>query len=224
MIRNPLAIAIAALTLAAGPAYAQKDIDKVNGSITAEAGQEYGDLDTVNGSIRLHDGARAEDAGTVNGSIKGGDDVHVDSLGTVNGSIRLGERAQVRDGVETVNGSIFLDTGSRVGGDVTTVNGAIGLVDTDLAGDIETVRGDITVGIGSHVKGGIHVDKPDNHGFNISLGKREPPRIVIGPNAVVEGPMVFEYPVKLYVHGTARVGKITGATAIAFSTPTPPQD
>ena len=223
-LRLAPALSLALLAVSMPALAADDDHSKVNGTIRIEAGEHTGDLDTVNGSIRLHDGARAEDAGTVNGSIKGGDDVHVDSLGTVNGSIRLGERAQVRDGVETVNGSIFLDTGSRVGGDVTTVNGAIGLVDTDLAGDIETVRGDITVGIGSHVKGGIHVDKPDNHGFNISLGKREPPRIVIGPNAVVEGPMVFEYPVRLYVHGTARVGKITGATAIAFSTPTPPQD
>ena len=224
MIRNPLAIAITALTLAAGPAYAQKDIDKVNGSITAEAGTRYGDLETVKGSIHLEDGAQLEDASTVNGGIKGGDDVRVDSLGTVNGSIRMGERAQVRGEVETVNGSIFFNTGSRVGGDIASVNGAIGLVDTDLAGDIETVRGDITVGIGSHVKGGIHVEKPNGNGWSFGMGKQDPPRIVIGPDAVVDGPLVFEYPVKLYVHATARVGKVTGATAVAFSTPTPPED
>lgn len=226
MTRTRLATATAAalIALAANPAFAQQSIDKVNGSITAEAGQLYGDLETVNGSIRLEDGARLEDASTVNGSIKGGDDVQARSLETVNGSIRVGERAKIAGGVETVNGSVFVDRGSSVGDDIATVNGAIGIVDTDLAGDIETVRGDITVGIGSHVKGGIHVEKPDNGGWNISFGKKQPPRIVIGPDAVVEGPLVFEYEVKLYVHDSARVGKVTGATPIAFSTPTPPEN
>ena len=48
--------------------------------------------------------------------------------------------------------------------------------------------------------------------------------VVIGPNAVVDGPLVFEREVKLYVHGSARTGKITGASAIRFDTPTPPKD
>jgi DUF4097 and DUF4098 domain-containing protein YvlB len=221
MTRTRLAIAAAALVLA-GPVFAQQDIDKINGSITADAGQRYGDLETVNGSIRLEAGAQVDEAQTVNGSIKGDDDVHARSLTTVNGGIRMGERAQVARGVETVNGAIFLNRGSNVGGDISTVNGAIGLVDTDLAGDIETVRGDITVGIGSHVKGGIHVEKPNGNGWSLHFGKHEPPRIVIGPGAVVEGPLVFEYEVTLYVHQTARIGKVTGAKAIAFSTPTPP--
>ena len=50
--------------------------------------------------------------------------------------------------------------------DVSTVNGAIGLVDTDLGGGIETVNGDITVGVGSHVKGGIQVEKPSGNWCN----------------------------------------------------------
>ncbi len=214
-----------AMPLLASPALADgKDIDKVNGSITAETGQQYGDLETVNGSIRLQDGARIKDAETVNGSIKAGDDIHARSLSTVNGSIRLGTGAQLAKGIETVNGSIFVDRRGRIGADVSTVNGGIGLVDTDLAGDIETVSGDITVGIGSHVKGGIHVEKPSPSWMPFHIGKKQPLRIVIGPNAVVEGPLVFEREVKLYVHDSARIGKVTGATVIAFSTPTPPKD
>lgn len=214
-----------AAPMLAPPAFADgKSIDKVNGSITAEAGQRYGDLETVNGSIHLLDGANLDDAETVNGSIKGGDNVRAHSLSTVNGSIRLGTGAQLARDIETVNGGIFVDRGSRIGGDISTVNGAIGLVQTELAGGIETVSGDITVGVGSHVKGGIHVEKPHNSWMPIHIGKKQPPRIVIGPNAVVEGPMVFEREVKLYVHSTARIGKVTGATAIAFSTPTPPED
>ncbi|MGV8923816.1 MAG: hypothetical protein ACOH1L_10805, partial [Thermomonas sp.] len=37
-----------------------QDIDKVNSSITAEAGQAYGDLSTVNGSIKIEANARIE--------------------------------------------------------------------------------------------------------------------------------------------------------------------
>jgi hypothetical protein len=47
---------------------------------------------------------------------------------------------------------------------------------------------------------------------------------VIGPGAVVEGPLVFEREVKLYVHASARTGAITGATAIRFDGAHAPQD
>jgi hypothetical protein len=83
------------------------------------------------------------------------------------------------------------------------------------------VRGSVTVGVDSHVKGGLKVSKSTGM-FN--LDSRKPPRIIIGPNAVVEGPLVFEREVKLYVHRTARTGTITGATAIAFDSATAPQD
>ncbi|MFC7301737.1 hypothetical protein [Cognatiluteimonas weifangensis] len=225
MPRTRLALALALALFAAAPAFAQgQDIDKINGSITATAGQRYGDLETVNGSIRLQAGAQAADVETVNGSIHGEDDVRAQTLSTVNGGIRLGRRAQVEAGIETVNGAIFLDRGSRVGGDVATVNGGIGLVDTDLAGDIATVSGDITVGAGSHVKGGIRVDKPNRGGVHVRLGRQRAPKIVIGPDAVVEGPLVFEREVRLYVHASARIGSVRGATAVRYSTPTPPAD
>ena len=202
---------------------AARDIDKINGRITAEAGQAYGDLSTVNGGVHLANGARAQDVDTVNGSVDAGDDVSTHDVATVNGSIHFGKRANVAGDVETVNGGIFLDRGSRVRGGASTVNGGIGLVETQLGGSIETVAGDITVGVGSRVSGGIRVDKPTGK-WNLQIGKQKIPRVVIGPNAVVDGPLVFEREVKLYVHGSARTGKITGATAIRFDTPTPPKD
>lgn len=210
------------LALAATPALAQQEISKVNGSVNAEAGQAYGDLDTVNGSIRIDDGVTAQDASTVNGSITVGDKARVESLETVNGGIRVGKGVQVRNDVETVNGSIFTDRGTTVGGTVDTVNGSIGLVSTQVAGDIGTVSGDITVGVGSHVKGGIKVTK--SKGINISVVPKRDPRVIIGPNAVVEGPLVFERPVTLYVHSSAKVGPVTGATAKAYSTDTAPTE
>ena len=190
------------LALAAPLAHAEEDISKVNGSIEAAAGQHYRDLETVNGSIRIGDGTQARDASTVNGSIT------------------VGDRAQV-DGLETVNGAIRLGTGVKVSSGIETVNGAIGLVGTELAGDIETLNGDVTVGIGSRVKGGITVER--NTGWFQGKGRRDP-RVVIGPDAVVEGPLVFKREVHLHVHRSARIGPVTGAEARIYDTDTAPQD
>lgn len=222
MNRNRLAFTLAvALAACAAPAFAQQDIDKVNGGIRAEAGQTYGDLETVNGGIDIGDGAVIEDASTVNGGIEGGDDVQARDLEAVNGGVRLGKRARVH-GIETVNGGIYLDRGSEVSGSIENVNGGIGIVGTVVGGDIETVTGNITVGADSHVKGGIRVEKPN--GISFRWKKQRPPRIVIGPNAVVDGPLVFERDVVLYVHTSARIGRVSGATAKPYSTATPPEE
>ena len=188
-----------------GVAVEGADIDKVNGSITAESGQAYGNLETVNGSIRIEDGAHARDAQTVNGSIKAGDAIEAGDLGTV-------------------NGGIFVDHGGNVAKGIETVNGAIGIVATELGGGIETVNGDVTVGIDSHVRGGIKVSKPTSNWMPIKFGNNRKPRIVIGPNAVVDGGLVFEREVTLYVHTSARIGTVTGATPVAFDTPSAPRD
>ena len=210
-----------ALALSASAAFAQQDISKVNGSVTAEAGQAYGDLETVNGSIRIGAGATVDDASTVNGSITVGEKATASSLETVNGSIRLERDVTVNGSVETVNGAIFIDRGGKVRKGVETVNGSIGLVGTHVGGDVETVRGSITVGVDSHVAGGLRVEK--STGF-FNTDSKKPPRIIIGPNAVVEGPLVFERPVVLYVHKTAKIGPVTGATAQSFDGDTAPKE
>jgi DUF4097 and DUF4098 domain-containing protein YvlB len=229
MNRTLLSLAlVAASGLVSGLAFAQhstmpaRDIDKVNGNITAQAGQAYGDLSTVNGGIDLERGTRAEDVETVNGGIEAGADVAAGDVSTVNGGIRFGQRARIAGSVETVNGGIYVDRGSRVQRGVATVNGAIGLVDTDVGGEIETVNGDVTVGAGSSVKGGIHVEKPGRMG--LQWGKQRVPRIVIGPGAVVEGPLVFDREVVLYVHASARTGAIRGAVARRYEGERAPRD
>lgn len=237
--RSLLAAALAAALLPS-VASAGQDIDKVMGSITAHAGEEYGSLETVNGSIHVEAkartgnietvngsidvaaGAQVGDVETVNGGIEAGVDVNAGSLETVNGRIRIEGRNRVGS-IETVNGSVFAGRGSDVAHGVETVNGAIGLVDTDVGGDVNTVNGDVTIGIDSHVRGGLTVEKPRGGGFGITFKPRVP-RIVIGPGAVVDGPLVFKREVKLYVHTTARIGAVTGATPVAFDTPTAPKD
>lgn len=220
MRRHPAGLFIVALTAAiAAPAFAQEDIDKVNGSIVAEAGRTYGELDTVNGGIRVERGAVAESAETVNGGISLEEDAQVETAETVNGGIKLGPGAAISGDASTVNGGIRLDEGGRIGGRVSTVNGMIELDRAQIDRGIGTVNGDITVGEGSIVRGGILVEKPNVGWFN--WGTRRKPRIVIGPNATVEGELRFEHEVELYVSDSAMVGKITGATAKTFSGDTP---
>ncbi len=220
MKRNSSALLLT-LALVSATGWASDNISKVNGAIHAEAGRSYGDVETVNGSITIDDGVTIREASTVNGSISVGNNVRAGSLETVNGAIKAGGKVEVDGSVEAVNGSVFFDRGSRIRDDVETVNGAIGLVDTDVGGNLETVTGDITVGVGSHVKGGIKVEKPKG---NFNLKSSRVPRIVIGPNAVVEGPLVFEREVTLHVHRTAKIGPVTGATAKPFDTAAAPND
>ncbi|MBD7924566.1 hypothetical protein JR064_11895 [Xanthomonas sp. CFBP 8703] len=210
-----------ALALAAGPALAAEGISKVNGSITAESGKQYGDLETVNGGITVESGASVGDVETVNGSLKIADNAQTGGLSTVNGGIRVGQQVQISESIETVNGGIFVDRGGRIGGSVESVNGSIGLVATQLEGGIETVNGDITVGHDSHLGGGIEIKKPS---FSISFKPTRKPRIIIGPRAVIDGPLHFEREVTLYVHRSAKTGPISGATAQPFDGDTAPEN
>ena len=207
--------------LASSPAWAQDNISKVNGSITAEAGQRYGKLDTVNGGIRVGEGSETGSIDTVNGGVKVADRARTGSIETVNGGVRLGREVIARGNVSTVNGSIFSDRGSQIEGGVETVNGGIGLVESRVSKDVETVNGDITVGIGSQVDGGVRVRKPS---FSVSLTAVRKPRVIIGPNAVVSGALHFERDGVLYVHRTARIGPVSGADPIPFDSETAPAD
>jgi hypothetical protein len=190
-----------------------RNISHVNRGITAEAGRSYGDLETVNGGITVEDGVTAETVETVNGGITVGDHARVRSLETVNGGIHAGQDVQVARGAETVNGGIRFEFGSSVGGDISTVNGGITVKQTRVQGRIETVGGDITVGNGSVVQGGILVEKPTG----ISWGKQRVPRIIIGPNATVNGTLRFEREVELFVHPSAKIGAVSGASVQRYT-------
>lgn len=223
MRRTLLALALpAALCFATAQAHDSdgNDISKVNGGITAESGQHYGDLDTVNGGITVESRATANKVETVNGGITIEDEAQVRSLETVNGGIHAGERVHVTDGAETVNGGIRFDFNSQVGGDVTTVNGGITVRQSEVGGQLHTVSGDITVGAKSVVHGGILVEKP--HG--ISFGRQRTPRIVIGPNAIVQGTLRFDREVELFVHPSAKIGTVVGAKVQAWSDSLPPRN
>jgi DUF4097 and DUF4098 domain-containing protein YvlB len=238
-VRKLVSVIALSLAVVAGPSFAEQNIDKVFGGITAEAGQEYGSLETVNGGITIRAGATVRSAETVNGGIdidseaivgsaetvNGGIDVgadaRVESLETVNGGIDLNRGAQVEEGVETVNGAIRLDDANRVGGDVATVNGAISVMASEVGGSLTTTNGDITLARGATVRGGILVEKSEG---NWLRDNARTPRIVIGANCTVVGALVFEREVELFVHPTAKIGTVTGATAQSFTDALPARD
>ena len=186
----------------------------INGDVSVAAGQTAGDVATVNGSVNVGDGATVGGAMTVNGGVTLGANVTAKSVKTVNGEVRLGEAAKVSGGVLSVNGALTLEKGADVSGKIANVNGDIQLTTAHVGGGITTINGDIEVGRDSRVEGGIHVDKPD---FSGDMKNTRVPRIVIGPGAVVQGPLLFERAVKLYVSDSAQIGPVEGATPELFS-------
>lgn len=212
-----LILAALSLTVPALAMAGDGDIDKINGTAQVDAGQKAGDVSTVNGAVRIGAGASVLKADTVNGSIELGDRAQAQSLETVNGAITMGKASQVRGEVSTVNGSMRLAEGADVGGKLENVNGTIVLNAAHVAGGIETVAGDITIGANSRVEGGIVIDKV--HGwFN---GSQRQPTVVIGPHAVVTGTLEFRREVVLKVSDSAQIGAVKGATAVTFSGATP---
>jgi len=206
--------------LSSGAVFAKgKDIDKVNGSIHTEAGVSYGDLESVNGSIDLDENAIAETVSTVNGSIRIRDGAQAESIETVNGGLKLGSRVVIHEGLETVNGRIVVGSGSRIGEGIESVNGSIEVDNAEIGGGIETVNADLTLDNGALVRGGIHYDEPGGSWFN--FGKKKTPKVVIGANVVVEGDLTFDHEVELFVHDSAKVGRISGASAKRYSGSTP---
>ncbi|MEN7342141.1 MAG: hypothetical protein AAAFM81_04330 [Pseudomonadota bacterium] len=181
----------------------------VNGNIkVGEAASVTGDLTTVNGGISIADGAAVSNVETVNGRVSIGNNVQLDSSTTVNGRNKLGENVIVSSEVSTVNGKIDIGTGTRVGEDVSAVNGKITMSGADVSGNVVNVNGGMDILDASIVRGDVIVRKPKKMGF--SWGKRSKPRIVIGRSVVIEGTLVLEQPVNLYVHESARVNEIRG--------------
>lgn len=193
--------------------------EHINGAVSVAAGAAPADASTVNGAVELANDAVAKQVSTVNGSITLGDRAAADSAETVNGAVTIGADARVGGNVSTVNGAVTLRRGAAVKGDVQNVNGQITLDAAHVGGSIETAVGDITVGADSRVDGGVAIRR--SQGFSISFSDSVPV-VIIGPGAIVNGPLAFERDVKLYVSDRATTGAITGATPIPFPGEKPP--
>jgi len=183
------------------------NISKVNSSITVERGQQAGDVSTVNGSITVGDDARVRDVETVNGAIRLGQRAQARGIEAVNGAITLAEDVLVSDDVSAVNGKLTLRRGARVDGRLENVNGDFVLEGATVRGGLGTVNGDVRVGAGSLIDGGILVEKPS--GWSWPKSERLP-RVTIEAGAVVNGTLKFEREVELQVADGAAVGPIEG--------------
>ena len=166
-----------------------------------------GSYSTVNKSISIGENTTAGDVESVNGSIRIGDNSFVDSVEAVNGSIKLGNDVTVDDSVEAVNGTITLQAGCQVGGHVETVNGTIRMENTQVADNVETVNGALRILDRSEVSGNVLVRKPNGWSWS---HRSNPVKVEIGQDVVVHGDLIFEHPVELRLHETAKVGEIIG--------------
>ena len=211
MRRLPLVVLISAVfagaAIAGGPEHEHAthhgDISKVNRSISIDDGGRAGDVETVNGSITIGSDAVVETAETVNGSVRIGTNAQAETLETVNGSITVGSKTVVADGIETVNGGIQLADDAASLGKIETVNGRIELGPRAQANaGIELVNGGVELKQAARVTGDIVVKKPSGW-FN---SNNKPPRVILGPDSVVTGNLVFEHEVELYMHTSAKVG------------------
>ena len=185
----------------------------INGPVDVPAGSTAEGATTINGSVTVGDGAQVGETATVNGGVRLGANVTARSARTVNGGIDIGSGTRVTNDVEAVNGGIELGKGADVGGAVKNINGNIRVDAAHVSKGITTFTGDIEVRHGSHIEGGIHVQKPD-------FGNESPhhtPRIVIGAESAVEGTLQFDREVKLLVSDAAKIGPVEGATVQLFS-------
>jgi hypothetical protein len=227
-------VAITLLALASVAAQASGDIHETNKSIAVEAGRTVGQVKTTNGQVRLKERVTAGDVNSTNGGITIGEGSRVEHVGTTNGnialhrgvqaraahstngSINIDENARLAGDAQTTNGSVIIKRDARVGGNVKTTNGRIALERAHVDGRLSTNNGDIEVGANSHVGQGIRIGKSGGRLFNLFGNGNRPPKVVVGPHAVVNGPLVFEREVELYVSDTAKIGPVTGATPVKF--------
>ncbi|WP_147306727.1 MULTISPECIES: hypothetical protein [unclassified Wenzhouxiangella] len=199
-------------TLADGSTH-DGDVSLINGRIEIGSDCEVkGEISNVNGRIQIGGGSRALDISNVNGRIELGEGVAIDGdVSSVNGRIELGRGSRVTGELESVNGQISAD-GVEIDGQVSSVNGSIEMRDS-RAESLVTNNSSIMLDEGAFIAGALTVRK--SQGINFNAGS--PPKIVIGREVTVEGPLKFERDVELFVHETATVGEITGAEAVHYS-------
>ncbi|MDT8437910.1 MAG: hypothetical protein RQ729_02735 [Wenzhouxiangellaceae bacterium] len=186
------------------------DLETVNGSVSVGEGATVaGDVGTINGAVTLGANSRAEGVETVNGRIRIGDGAELARAESVNGAIEIAAGVRVREQVETVNGGITIGNGSEVSGSVRAVNGQIRLQGASV-GSIHGIRGGVVLERGSRVLGTLTIGKAG------SVEGDDPVLVEIQADCEVVGPLVFERPVTLRVHESARIGEVRGAEVIRF--------
>jgi DUF4097 and DUF4098 domain-containing protein YvlB len=204
------------------------DLSTINGGIYVDSGQKAGRVSAVNGGIHVGADATVGQVTTVNGGVTLGTGATAQSLHTVNGSIDVGPGSHIKGEVRTVNGGFNLAPGVDIAGDLSNFNGKMRLMGVHIGGSVQTRSGDIYVGSGSRIDGGLRVSAlkfnygPDNWFTRLIFGNyngpdQHVPTIIIAPGAIVSGTLHFERDVNLYVSSRAKIGPVEGATPSAYA-------
>lgn len=163
---------------------------------------------SVAGDIDIGRRAAVRNVDTVAGDIEIGDGTHVASVDSVAGDVRLGEHVTVDKSVETVAGDIEIGAGCTIGGSVESVAGDISIMNSVVKGDVIARAGDLETER-SRIGGVLRVKHVKDKDADL-----HPPRITVGPGMEVTEIIVDERTtVRLKIHRSAKVGKVTGATA-----------
>ncbi len=194
-----------------------RNISNVNGRIVVGTGMAVNDVDTVNGRITVEDGATARNIETVNGRVTiGGRNASVNDVETVNGRITAVNGGQIHGSAEAVNGRISL-TNVTVGRSVKTSNGDIQLFESSVGQNVETRNGDIRLE-NSVIENDLIIQRRRIAGiwglFDWDWNRQE---VVIGPGSEIRGTLLARDEITLYVHESASVNNIVGATPQSYN-------
>jgi hypothetical protein len=158
--------------------------------------------------------AAGENADTGSRSVRVPAGTAVGVIDTGSGSIELGAGSSVRGKIDSGSGSVDFN-GVTVEGPIDTGSGDISLVDCQLRDDLRTTRGEVKLEGSTRVDGDLIIRKSKCWG--ICWGDDQPTRVIIGAGASVAGEIRSERETELWVHETARIGKVSGAEVKRFS-------
>ena len=96
-----------------------------------------------------------------------------------------------------------------VNGELSNVNGRILLTGAEIGGDVTTVTGDVRIDQ-SVLKSDLVIEEPSS--WNKASNRK--PRIVVGPGSRVEGAIVVEYEVELFISEDAEVTEVRGVMTL----------
>ncbi|PIP80831.1 MAG: hypothetical protein COW84_03085 [Gammaproteobacteria bacterium CG22_combo_CG10-13_8_21_14_all_40_8] len=204
-------VSLAFASLLSSTALMAQEHSTVNSDIEVHSGEGAQDVSSVNGDILVHDNAEVGSIATVNGDINIQSGATLGSISTVNGDIDLDTNVSISKDIGSVNGDMHFKSGSKIQGDITSVNGDLDLDNVNVQGHITVVTSDIEIKNGTHIEGGLRVKKSKHQGWFLTMlnfSKDNKPKIIIGDNVVINGPVVFEREVDLTMAKSAKVATI----------------
>lgn len=197
------------------------NIREVNKSIIIEDGWRVNDVRSTNGRITIEDGAVARNVTSTNGRVViGGSNSRVTDIDTVNGRISAENGGQIDGTVEAVNGRVeFIN--AAIGRSIRTANGSIHLYSVTVGENVETRNGDIRLE-NTVVENDLIIRKRRPSGLlDFLSGSWTDQEIVIGPGTEIKGTLLASSEIDLYVHSTAKINNVIGATPVTYSGPIP---